>query len=86
MNILVANLSVNINSNDLIEMFSVYGKVSFAVIVRDTVSGRSKGNAFLEMPNEAEAEQAISALNHSLLDGKEITVQEIAYKPGEFNN
>jgi RNA recognition motif-containing protein len=86
MNILVSNLSANINSNDLVQLFAAYGEVSFAVIVRDTKSGRSKGDAFLEMPNEAEAEQAISALNHKLLDGKEMVVQEIAYKPGEFNN
>ncbi|HEY0042047.1 MAG TPA: RNA-binding protein [Flavisolibacter sp.] len=86
MNILVSNLSANINSNDLVQLFTAYGEVSFAVIVRDTKSGRSKGDAFLEMPNEAEAEQAISALNHKLLDGKEMVVQEIAYKPGEFNN
>lgn len=86
MNILVTNLSVNINNNDLVAMFSVYGNVSYAAVVRDKVSSRSKGRAFLEMPNEAEAEQAINALNGSILDGKEITVQEIIYKPGEFNN
>jgi RNA recognition motif-containing protein len=86
MNILVSNLSANIIANDLVQLFSVYGAVSYAAIVRDKKSGRSKGNAFLEMPHEAEGEQAISALNHSLLDGKEITVQEVIYKPGEFNN
>ena len=86
MNILVSNLSANINSNDLAQLFATYGEVSFVVIVRDAQSGRSKGDAFLEMPNEAEAEQAISALNHQLLDGREMVVQEIAYTPGEFNN
>lgn len=86
MNILVSNLSSNIISNDLVELFSVYGAVSYAAIVRDKKSGRSKGNAFLEMPRENEGEQAILALNHLLLDGKEIIVQEIIYKPGEFNN
>jgi RNA recognition motif-containing protein len=86
MNILVSNLSSNIIADDLIAMFSVYGEVSYAAIVRDKKSGRSKGNAFLEMPHEAEGEQAIFALNHSVLDGMEILVQEIIYKPGEFNN
>jgi len=86
MNILVSNLSSNIIADDLIAMFSVYGEVSYAAVVRDKKSGRSKGNAFLEMPHEAEGEQAIFALNHSLVDGMEITVQEIIYKPGEFNN
>jgi RNA recognition motif-containing protein len=86
MNILVSNVSENIIRNDLLELFAVYGEVSYAAIVRDKKSGRSKGTAFLEMPNEAEGEQAIIALNHLLLDGKEIIVQEIVYKPGEFNN
>ncbi|HUC83047.1 MAG TPA: RNA-binding protein [Flavisolibacter sp.] len=86
MNILVLNLSANINREDLIQLFSVYGEVSYAAIVRDKKSGRSKGTAFLEMPNKAEGEQAVFALNHVLLDGKEMLVQEIVYKPGEFNN
>lgn len=86
MNILVSNLSANIIGNDLVQLFSLYGEVSYAAVVRDKKSGRSKGNAFLEMPHEAEAEQAIVALNETLLDGKKITVQEIVYKPGEFNN
>lgn len=86
MNILVSNLSENIFSDDLVQLFSVYGQVSFAVVVRDKKSGRSKGNAFLEMPHEAEGEQAISALNHTLLDGREMIVQQVGYTPGEFNN
>jgi len=52
--------------------------------VRDRKSGRSKGSAFVEM--EAQAEQAILALNYIELDGQKITVQEIKYKAGEFNN
>jgi len=86
MNILVSNLSTHIIVSDLVQLFSVYGKVSYAAIVRDKTSGRSKGTAFLEMPSEAEGEQAILALHQCLLDGKQIIVQEIGYKPGEFNN
>jgi len=86
MNILVSNLSANIIADDLITLFSVYGNVSFVAIVRDKKSGRSKGRAFLEMPHDAQGEQAILALNHSFLDGMEMLVQEIIYKPGEFKN
>ena len=86
MNILVSNLSANVIATDLVTLFSIYGEVSFAAIVRDKKSGRSKGNAFLEMPHEAQGEQAIVALNHSMVDGMKILVQEIIYKPGEFNN
>ena len=86
MNILISNLTNNIISSDLVKLFSVYGNVSYAAVVRDRKTGRSKGNAFLEMPNEAQGEQAIMALNHTRLDGQEILVQEIQYKAGEFNN
>lgn len=86
MNILVSNLSVNIINSDLLKLFAVYGQVSYVAIVRDRKSGQSKGSAFLDMPHDAEGEQAILALNHSVLDGKEISVEVIIYKAGEFNN
>lgn len=86
MNILVSNLSESINNSDLVSLFSAFGAVSYAAIVREKASGRSKGTAFLEMPFEAQAEQAIAALHASFLDGKRIFVQEIIYKAGEFNN
>lgn len=86
MNILVCNLSFDVISSDLQQLFSAYGEVSFAIIVRNGKSGRSTGTAFIEMPQQAEAEQAILALHHKKLDGKEIWVQEMGYKAGEFNN
>jgi RNA recognition motif-containing protein len=86
MHILVSNLSTNVINDDLIQLFSTYGEVSFSIIVRDTKNGRSKGRAFIEMPFEAQAQQAIAALNGTLLDGKEMTVQKIEGKAGEFNN
>jgi RNA recognition motif-containing protein len=86
MNILVLNLSENIIRDDLLQIFRVYGEVSYAVIVRDEKTGRFKGSAFIEMPREAEGEQAIAALNRLMLDGREITVQQITYEAGEFNN
>lgn len=86
MNILVCNLSVNVINSDLLKLFSHYGEVGYVSIVRDQKSSRSKGTAFLDMPHGVQGEQAILALNDSLLDGKKITVQEILYKAGEFNN
>ena len=86
MNILITNLSTNIIVSDLMQLFAVYGEVSYAAIVRDKRSGRSKGNAFLEMPSDAQAEQAIRALNGKEVDGKKISVQQIEYRAGEFNN
>ncbi len=86
MHILVSNLSKNVINDDLVQLFSAYGEVSFSAVVRDSKTGRSKGRAFIEMPYEAQAEQAISALNGTALDGKEMTVQKIEDKAGEFRN
>jgi RNA recognition motif-containing protein len=86
MNIHVSNLSLNIIDSDLRKLFSAYGEVTWASIARDRNNGRSKGNAFIEMPNDKQATQAILALHHTILDGKAISVTEIKYKPGEFNN
>ena len=86
MHILVSNLSIDVINDDLIQLFSTYGEVSFSAVVRDKKNGRSKGRAFIEMPFEAQGEQAISALNGALLDGHEISVQKIEAKAGEFNN
>ena len=86
MNIHVTNLSSNIMDDDLGKLFSAYGEVSFIAVVRDKNNGRSKGNAFVEMPVQAQAEQAILALHHMEIDGLKISVHEVEYKAGEFNN
>lgn len=86
MDIIVFNLSPNVINSDLLKLFAVYGQVSYVAIVRDPENGRSKGTAFLHMPHEAQGKQAVLALHHSALDGRRLTVQEVAYKAGEFNN
>lgn len=86
MHILVSNLSLNIIDDDLQKLFSLFGEVSYSAVVRDRKTGRSKGRAFVEMPFEAQAQQAIAALNGTEWDGTEITVQKIESKAGEFNN
>jgi len=86
MNIHVDNLSVNVIEDDLRKLFTTYGTVGFVVIVRNATNGRSKGIAYVDMPVHAQGKQAISALNDTELDGKRITVREIEYRAGEFNN
>lgn len=86
MNIQVSNLSRNIIARDLEILFSSYGQVSFVTVVRNTTTGRSMGLAFIEMPQHAQAEQAVLALDKIMMDGKEIMVKEMEYKAGEFNN
>src|ERR1700683_3563224 len=62
-------------------MFERYGAVNSARIMTDRDTGRSRGFAFVEMENETEADQAITALNGSSLDGRSINVNEARPKP-----
>jgi len=74
MNIYIANLSYGVNDADLKELFQEYGEVTSANVIKDRDTGRSRGFAFVEMPNDSEALKAIKELNGAEYDGKEITV------------
>jgi RNA recognition motif-containing protein len=56
--------------------FSQIGTVVSAVIITDKFSGRSKGYGFVEMSSEQEAAEAVSKLDNSELDGRNIRVSE----------
>ena len=86
MNIVVTNLSLNIIEEDLFKLFSAFGRVANVRIMRNHNDGRSVGNAYIHMPVQAQAEQAIRALHRMMVDDQEISVRELEYKPGEFNN
>ena len=74
MNIYVSNLSFSTSSESLQELFAEYGEVSSANIINDRETGRSRGFGFVEMPNDAEGEKAISELNEAEFEGKTINV------------
>lgn len=77
----VGNLSYSVDSNQLNELFTQVGAVASANVITDRDSGRSKGFAFVEMSDAAEAEQAIGKYNGFSLDGRAINVSEA--KPQE---
>lgn len=76
MNIYVGNLSYKISEEELREVFEQYGSVDSVKIVRDRDTGRSKGYAFLEMPEESEAQQAIDNLNERTLAERTLVVNQ----------
>lgn len=76
MNLYVGNLSYQMSDDDLYNAFSAYGEVSSAKIIMDRETGRSKGFGFVEMPDAAEGEAAIKALDNSELGGRSIKVNE----------
>jgi cold-inducible RNA-binding protein len=73
MKIFIAKLPYQYEGADLTELFSPFGEVSSANVIMDRETGRSKCYAFVEMPNDDEAQSAIDAL-----DGKEILDKAIA--------
>ncbi len=81
MNIYVGNLSWQMTDEDLRTLFEQYGSVTSAKIVKDKVSGRSKGFGFVEMPDETEAQNALSTLYESEVLGRKIIVNEAQPKP-----
>jgi len=76
MNIYVGQLPYSVNEEELREMFLQYGEVSSLNLIMDRYSGQSKGFGFIEMPNNAEADQAIKGLNKSMMKGREIKVNQ----------
>jgi RNA recognition motif-containing protein len=81
MNIYVGNLSWNLKDQDLTNLFASHGEVASAKIVLDKFTNRSKGFGFVEMPNDDQAQAAITALNGSEVDGRNIVVNESRPKP-----
>lgn len=81
MNIYVGNLAYSVTDADLREAFGASGEVSSASVITDKFSGQSKGFGFVEMPNNAEANEAIKALNEKPLKGRNMRVNEA--KPRE---
>ncbi len=75
-NIYVGNLSYQTSSSELESAFSEFGEVSRATVVSDRESGRSKGFGFVEMPDDGNAQSAISALNDRDLNGRNLKVNE----------
>ena len=75
------NLSYNVSSSDLEQLFAEFGSVESAQVIEDRDTGRSKGFGFVEMSSDAEAQAAISGLNEKEHEGRPLTVNEA--KPRE---
>ena len=77
----VGNLSYEVDSSALQQLFAAHGTVNSAQIIDDRDTGRSKGFGFVEMENDAEALAATTALNGQDHGGRKLTVNEA--KPRE---
>ena len=77
----VGNLSYDVDSTGLQELFAPHGTVESAQIITDRDTGRSKGFGFVEMASDEEAQNAIAALHGQDHSGRALTVNEA--KPRE---
>jgi RNA recognition motif-containing protein len=77
----VGNLTYQVDSSQLEQLFSQFGTVQSAQVIQDRDTGRSKGFGFVEMDSEAEAQAAIDGLHDQDHDGRRLTVNEA--KPRE---
>ncbi|MCJ7610968.1 MAG: RNA-binding protein [Candidatus Aminicenantes bacterium] len=76
MNIYVGNISRDASEGDLREAFAAFGEVSSVSIIKDKFTSESRGFGFVEMPNKAEGDAAITGMNGKDLKGRNITVNE----------
>ena len=79
MNIYIENLDRGIDNERLKEIFSFYGEVKSADVVKDAFTGVSRGFGYVEMDDEA-ARNAVNGLNQTLLNELKLTVKEAAPK------
>lgn len=76
MNIFVANIERKVTDEQLQELFAQHGEIASLKLIKDRDTGVSKGYAFVEMPNDDEAQKAIDALNEYELEGRALAVNE----------
>ena len=72
----VGNLSWGVDDAKLRDIFSEFGEVSDAVVIKDRFTKRSKGFGFVEFSEEDSAQKAISAMNGKEVEGRAIKVSE----------
>jgi RNA recognition motif-containing protein len=83
-NIYVGNLSFDTTEDELRNAFAAYGEVSSVAVIKDKLSGQSRGFGFVDMAGKPEGNAAMQALNGTDLNGRSLTVNEA--KPREDRN
>jgi RNA recognition motif-containing protein len=74
--VFVGNLDFSATESQIRSMFEAHGEVTSVSIITDRDTGRSRGFAFVEMPDGAQADQAIAALNGTDLGGRALNINE----------
>src|SRR6202007_3324848 len=72
----VGNLSFQTTENELNDLYKPFGQVARVNLVKDRETGRARGFAFVEMPNDDEAAKAIAGLDGKQVGGRNLKVNE----------
>ena len=75
-NLFVGNMSFQTTEAELRALFEPFGQITRVHIAMDRETGRARGFAFIEMPNDAEAAKAISGLDGKAVGGRNLKVNE----------
>jgi len=75
-NLFVGNMSFQTTESDLRALFEPFGQITRVHIATDRETGRARGFAFVEMPNDAEAAKAMAALDGKEVGGRNLKVNE----------
>lgn len=86
MKLFVAGLPYDMDDAELEEFFEKFGTVSSVKVAIDRETGKSKGFAFVEMPDSTEAKEAIEGLNNIAIGRKTLVVKEAEERSGGFNS
>jgi RNA recognition motif-containing protein len=82
MNIYIGNMSKETTEEDLTEVFSKFGSIKSAKIIKDAMTSEPRGFGFVEMTDNEAAAKAIEELNGTELKGKKLVVNESKPKTG----
>jgi RNA recognition motif-containing protein len=89
MNIYVSNIPYQTTEEELRDAFAAFGNVSSARIIKDKLTGKSRGFGFVEMGNDDEAKSALEGMNGAELSGRKVNAREARPReegPGNRDN
>lgn len=76
MNIQISNLNTEIDNDGLKQLFTPYGTVKAAQVMKDVFTETSRGFGFVEMEDNASGQNAIEGLNNTVVERLTISVEE----------
>ncbi|KAK2975807.1 hypothetical protein RJ640_022824 [Escallonia rubra] len=79
-NLYIGYLPPTLDDDGLIRLFSPFGAIVMAKVIKDRISGLSKGYGFVKYSDVQQANSAIASMNGHRLDGRTIAVR-VAGKP-----